>query len=357
MKAYSKKAKITVVSASLFLLPFSCAYGETVVHTTRYHYDANVADNAPVIENFSKKESVSKQKSNFAANSGKKQKRRLPAPYSFEQAIDYAEMQPDDITIHKIYGMKDKYGNFSKWVYFDFLGDQGLYNRGDSFWGFADHTYLRLTMHIGQETNKIKPFVILSWHADVNRLYKKSPMKEDFKDPILDNKYKPTAIRIVFESGYEKSFPIEPRQIYGYNYLHFGLFLIEIGLNRGSYIVLSNEDIWEIYRHGNIANVCLDDGYGTGNVSFFYSGEKQEEHKRQLTYGFQHIARLLNVNKNTIIAEREKREALERKEYRENVRAELKERVRKELVEKDLLKEVREEVQEEIKLDKENGQF
>jgi len=337
------------------------------VHTTRYHYGvANAGGDSqgekPVAE------INAKSKANAEANNTPKKLRR-PRPYSWEQAVGYAEMYPEDITPHKIGGYKDKYGNFSKWRCIDFLGDQGLCNRGDSFWGRPSHTFLRFTIHYGQETNEPTPFATIIWAADINRRHQ-NDLNSNYADMNINNnnyelkKISPKYLRIVFESGYEKEFPTDMENMRWLHYANFNIFDIltpwsrifpwffptSIGYKRSGYIFLTYEDLWDIYKHGNIVNVYLDDGHGlgmgTGQLSFFYSGEKQEEHKRQLTYGIEHMIRLLNINPATVAYDRKQREDEERKAHYDKVREEVKNEIYKDEIRKEIMEEVRKEYRE-----------
>lgn len=361
IRNWAKKLNICAVAGAM-LLTFTSANAETIVHTTRYNYDADNYANS--VENATALTATAKAKQN---GTKKKPTPRRPVPYTWEQAVEYAEMHPEDITPHKIGGYKDKYGNFSKWRCIDFLGDQGLMNRGNSFWGRPSHTYLRLVIHYGQETNAPTPFATIIWAADVNKRYQ-NDLNQNLNDRkrnnfITDNS-SPQYIRIVFESGYEKEFSTDLKNIRGLYYSNFNikdilLFPLSLllstsaGDKRSGYILLTNEDIWDIYKHGKIANVYLDDdkgmGLGTGQLSFFYSGNKQEEDKIQLTYGFEHIVRLLDITPATLEGERILRKRQEDKEYREKLREE----VRKEIMKEEMRKEILEEVREEYKLGKE----
>lgn len=354
------KAKVCAIIGAL-LSSSSLTYAETVVHTTRHYSDklnvaSDLSNETPLAE------IKVKSRDNNANNKPKKTKR--PQPYSWDDALDYAKMYPEDITPHKIGGYKDKYGNFSNWRCIDFLGDQGLMNRGNSFWGRPSRTYLRLAIHYGQETNPIRPFATIIWAADVNKRYQ-NDLNQNLNDTNINdtnidkNTSHPKYIRIVFESGYEKEFSTDLDTMRGASYsifniydilFPFSLFFSTVGDQRSGYIILTSEDIWDIYKHGNIANVYLDDnkglGLGTGQLSFFYSGEKQEEHKRQLTYGIEHMVRLLNINPATVAYDRKQREDAEKKTRYDKVRSEAKEQVYMEEMKKEVLAEVREEIRE-----------
>ena len=359
LQKYTKAAKIFAITGAL-LCSTSLVYAETVVHTTRHYRDSlNAAKNAADDESLA--EINTKSKHNVADNKPKKTRR--PAPYSWEDALDYAMMYPEDITPHTLGGYKDKYGNFSKWCCLDFLGDQGLCNRGDSFWGRPSHTFIRFTIQYGQVTNNITPFPVIIWAGDINR-YEKDPYDRNPYNNVQE-KREPRYLRIVFESGYEKEFPTDYKQTKWYYYKNFNIydilflplslfFPISVADRRKGYIFLTSEDVWDIYKHGNIANIYLDDGHGfgmgTGQLSFFYSGEKQEEHKRQLNYGIEHMVRLLNINPATLAYERQQNKIATEKEYRENEKNKLKEEVKRDMMRKELLEEVKKEAQEEIKL-------
>lgn len=360
---YAKRLKVCVATCAL-LLTAASANAETVVHTTRYNYDAE--NYASDIENATTLTGTAKVKQQNKNTAGAKKgpTPRRAVPYTWEMAVEYAQMHSEDITPHKIGGYKDKYGNFSNWRCIDFLGDQGLMNRGNSFWGRPSRTYLRLAIHYGQETNPIRPFATIIWAADVNKRYQ-NDLNQNLNDTNINdtnididkNTSHPKYIRIVFESGYEKEFSTDLDTMRGASYsifniydilFPFSLFFSTVGDQRSGYIILTSEDIWDIYKHGNIANVYLDDnkglGLGTGQLSFFYSGDKQEEDKQQLTYGFEHIVRLLNISPATLEGERILKKKQEEKEYRDKLRKEVREEIIKEEIRKEILEEVREEV-------------
>ena len=363
IRNWAKKLNICAVAGAM-LLTFTGANAETIVHTTRYNYDAdnyaNSVENATALTATAK----AKQKNNGVK---KKPTPRRSVPYTWEMAVEYAEMHPEDITPHKIGGYKDKYGNFSKWRCIDFLGDQGLMNRGNSFWGTPSRTYLRLAIHYGQETNAPKPFATIIWAADINKRHQNDLNQNSNDMNINNNELKnisPKYLRIVFESGYEKEFSTDMEKMRYLHYSNFNIYDIlyfplsiifptSVGYKRSGYILLTNEDIWDIYKHGNIVNVYLDDdkglGLGTGQLSFFYSGNKQEEDKIQLTYGFEHIVRLLDITPATLEGERILKKRQEDKEYRDKIREE----VKKEIIKEEIRKEILEEVREEYKLGKE----
>ena len=217
----------------------------------------------------------------------------------------------------------------------DFLGDDGLANRGNSILGIGNFTKLRVTLNYGQATVRSQPFAVIYWNF--NKLYDK-------------NTSNPHTINIVFESGYVKA--ISTAKEWYAAYLHRGLVVNTFASDYSGSALLTREEIWDIYQHGKIANVYLDNG-GYGGVSFFYSGNKQEEHKQQLTYGFEHMVRLLNITPATLAYERNIRLAAEKKAYRNGLRSEVKNEIYKEEIKKELGKEIMEEVREEYRLDKE----
>lgn len=324
IRNWAKKLNVCAIAGAM-LLTFTSANAETIVHTTRYNYDAdnyaNSVENAMALTATAK----AKQKNNGVK---KKPTPRRSVPYTWEMAVEYAEMHPEDITPHKIGGYKDKYGNFSRVRVLDFLGDAGLSNSGMSFWGTPDHTFLRVTLDYGQATNPRKPIAIIGWATD--RRY-------------LGNDV-PTYLKIVFESGYEKKILITGKMLKT-SYINWALFFPTFASKYSSHVELTNEDVWDIYKHGDIANVYIDDGY-KGGTSFFYSGNKQEEHKRQLTYGFEHMVKLLDITPATLAYERTKREAAEKKEYQDKLRTEAKTEIYKEEIKKEISDEVKKEYQE-----------
>lgn len=316
---YIKSAKILGIVGAFLLFGGSFVYAETVVHTE-------------------KSDTVrAKARANLNATANKKEiTPRKPVPYTWDQAVEYAKMHKEDITPHKYGGYKDKFGNFSRLRTLDFLGDEGLANRGNSILGFPDFTYLRLWINYGQGTEKTQPFAVISWNF--NRL---SGFNEE----------NPQVCNIVFESGYVKQLSTSS-QWYSAGYIHSGILVYSWASDRGGSVVLSNEDIWDIYKHGDIANVYVNYG-GSRNINFFYSGNKQEEHKKQLTYGFEHLTRLLNINPSTLEYERRQRKIYEINQYRGKIRSKLKNEIKAKILEEEFKKEVQEEVREEIRSENE----
>ncbi|MBO6178221.1 MAG: hypothetical protein J6O04_03530 [Selenomonadaceae bacterium] len=362
IQVYKRLANVLGLSG-LLILSNASVNAETIVHTTRYSYDTETsANNSPQVEKTNYK---APSKANNKSVKKNEIKPHRPIPYSWDAAVDYAKIYPEDITIHKIGGYKDKYGNFSKWRCLDFLGDQGLCNRGDSFWGVPEQTYLRIMIHYGQETNPPMPFALIIWAADINRYEKDNNDRNPYHR--VQEKREPRFLRIVFESGYEKEFSTDWKDTNWYYYRNFNIYDIlyfplslfiptSVADRRKGYIFLTSEDVWDIYKHGNIANVYLDDGRGfgmsTGTLSFFYSGDKQEEHKEQITYAFEHMVSILNINPATLAYEKNKRKETEEREYREKIRSRLKNEVKQDMIVKDLMEEVKEEVKAEIQLGK-----
>ncbi len=242
--------------------------------------------------------------------------------------MGYAEMYPEDITPHKYGGYKDQYGNFSKMRILDFLGDEGLANRGNSIFGIGNWTSLRITLNYGQETVPTQPFAAILWN---------------FNKMMDWNTSNPQTVNIVFESGYVKTLSTS-KEWYSL-YYHPGIVWNTWASHYGGSVLLTNEDVWEIYKHGNIANVYVDNG-GYGKVHFFYSGEKQEEHKRQLTYAFEHLMRLLNITPATLAYERTQRKVFEKRAYRDKLTAEAKNEIYKDEIRKEIMEEVRKEYRE-----------
>lgn len=325
IRNWAKKLNICAVAGAM-LLTFTSANAETIVHTTRYNYDAdnyaNSVENATALTSTAK----AKQKNNGATK--KKPTPRRSVPYTWEMAVEYAEMHKEDITVHKYGGYKDQYGNFSRMRVLDFLGDEGLANRGNGILGFPDFTYLRLTLNYGQATGSTQPYAIISWNFN----------------KLAGNSSSNQILNIVFESGYVKQISTSTEWS-SWIYKHSGVLVYTWANDRGGSIWLTNEDIWDIYKHGDIANVYVSSS-GYKNINFFYSGNKQEEHKRQLTYGFEHLVKLLGITPATIEYDRAKRKAYEKQAYRDRLANGVKEEIYKEEIKKEISDQVKQEYQE-----------
>lgn len=250
---------------------------------------------------------------------------RLPKPMDYDNAVLYQIKNSKDIVSHK-YTQKDTDGNKKKLRIFDFLKNEGLYHSGNTLAGVADRSSLRLQLNYGFEGKVQKPVASIVWLADLAG------------NP--NNGYKPKYVRIVFDSGYVKELALQGWQ--------YQLELIN-GVFRSSWahcfwgaIDLSNMDIYDIVEHGNIAAVYVDDGNNNPR-HFFYSGNKDTENKASLTRGFQHIAKILDINNITIQQELSEYQINAEQERKSKLRAEIQKEINdekeREAIKKELLSE------------------
>ena len=240
----------------------------------------------------------------------------LPTPMTYSEALIYQKKNETDIKSH-LYTDKDVDGNKKKFRLFDFLGNNGLNNGGNS--ERADHTALRLTLSYGAEGSDGKPIAKIVWNADLAGNPK--------------NGYEPHKMSIVFNSGYIKEIPLQ-----GWEYREDwrrGLFSTYWANNFWGAVLLNDVDIYDISQHGDISAVYIDDGAGNAR-HFFYSGDKQAKEKAAFTRGFQHIIKLLDIDSDTVkqeIADQQAKAAAAEK-------AKMKEEIKKELEREALKKEI-----------------
>lgn len=247
---------------------------------------------------------------------------KLPHPMTYEEAALHQEKYSEDITLHR-YTEKDIDGNKKKLRIFDFLKSEGLSHSGNTLVGVADRTSLRLAISYGFEGNSTKPIAYIAWSADLAG------------NP--DHGYKPNYIRIVFESGYIRELPLQ-----GWQYqaeLIRGVFVNSWGHCFWGSINLSDIDIYDILQHGNIVAVYVDDGNNNPR-HFFYSGDKDTRNKTIFVRGFQHIAKILDVNNDTIQGELADQKANAEKERKAKLRVEIQKEINDEKEREAMKKEI-----------------
>lgn len=245
----------------------------------------------------------------------------LPIPMTYSEALIYQKKNEVDIKSH-IYTGKDIDGNKKKFRSFDFLGNTGLNNGGNT--NYADHTFLRLTLSYGPEGSDGKPIAQIGWDADLAG------------NP--NNGYEPHKMSIVFNSGYIKELPLQ-----GWQYqqeFRNGFFSSFWSNTFWGSISLNDVDLYDISQHGDICAVYVDDGAGNAR-HFFYSGDKQVKERAAFTRGFYHIVKLLDINSDTIKQEI----AIQQAQKAEEEKAKMKEEIKKELQRESLKKEVLNEIE------------
>ena len=226
-------------------------------------------------------------------------------PMPYEEALRYQQAHGKDIVVSN-YTTKDKYGNKNTERIFDFLGKKGFVNSGGSISGISNTSALRLTVNYGFANDPEPPSVSLSWGGGF--------------DGPPQNGFAPTGLNVVFSDGDVKSLDLQ-----GYNYSAqwvTGLLYTSISHFYSGSILLSPFDVYGMTHHGSVAAAHLTTGDG-GMRHLFYSGDKNRKQKEQMTRGLNHIAKMMDVNENTIeivadAAERNRKETL-KQEIREEV--------------------------------------
>jgi len=148
-------------------------------------------------------------------------------------------------------------------------------------------------------------------------------------------------MRIIFESGYTKELLLQ-----GWQYqeqLINGVFTSSWGHCFWGEIALSDVDIYDILQHGNISAVYVDDGNNQAR-HFFYSGDKDTKNKAILTRGFRHIAKILDIDSDTIKQELVDQQAQIEEQRKAKMRAEIKKEItdekEREAMKKEILNEM-----------------
>ena len=255
------------------------------------------------------------------------------AAMSYEKALQYQAMHADDVIKHNA-KMKDIYGEKNVCRYFSLLKKNGVMHTGGSgAGGKGKRTLLNLVINYGFENIDTEPYAYIRWGVDL--------------DGHPDSGYAPKNLFITFEDGFVKTIGL---QGYEYKYEKLPGFLapVRCHLYHGR-IKLNDVEIYDIYSHGNIAAVSIDDGNGGDNIEgirhFFYSGEKDLEEKALLTRGFRHTIKILEIDPSTIEAKRiayaKEAEKLRLEQLRKEVEREIKEDAEREALKKQILEEMK----------------
>lgn len=248
--------------------------------------------------------------------------KNVHAAMTYEEALRYQKLYPDEIYARKV-KMKDTYGEKNNIRVFNLLKKEGvLHTGGSTMGGKGERTGINLLINYGFEDEEIEPYAYIRWAADLEG----SP----------EGNYAPEKMFIVFEDGFIKTIDLQGWE-YKYQQL-MGWFSTMWCHTYGGRIKLSDVDIYDIYSHGKISAVSIDDGVKGDNLNgvkhFFYSGTKDSEEKELLTKGFAHAVKILEIDPNTI---EQKRIALEKEEENKRI----------EKVKKEVEKEIREEMERE----------
>ena len=251
---------------------------------------------------------------------------KLPMPMTYAQAVLYQKQHQKEIYISD-YRTKDKFGNKNTQRVFDLMGKYGFSNSGGSLSGVADITELRLSICYGFSNENIRPYVVLYWGGNF--------------DGAPDKGFAPTMFVLVFEDGYSKNLNLE-----GYSYTRRwfeGIFVNTWSHYYSGTIKLDDFALFDMVQHGNVAGAYLATAYG-GMRHLFYSGDKNIEHKKRMTKGLQHACVMMNINADTITAERKNIEFSAEVLKRETMKAEIK----NEIIDEYEREKIRQEVKKEL---------
>ena len=255
------------------------------------------------------------------------------AAMSYEKALQYQAKYPNEIFVRNE-KCKDAYGEKNVERFFNMLKKNGVgHSGGSSVGGKGKRTFLNLLINYGFKNIESEPYAYIRWGADLEGHPEKG--------------YAPQSMNIVFEDGFVKTFSLQ-----GWEYRReklAGLFApVWCHLYHGR-IRLNDVDLYDIYSHGAIAAVSIDDGISGDNRDgikhFFYAGEKDLEEKALLTKGFAHTLKILEIDPSTIEAKRialaKEAERLRLEQLRKEVEKEIKEDAEREALKKQILEEMK----------------
>ena len=255
------------------------------------------------------------------------------AAMTYDEALKYQKLYPEEIYA-KNFKMKDSFGEKQNCRFFNLLKKEGvLHTSGSTMGGKGERTGINLLINYGFENSDEEPYAYIRWMADL--------------DGSPEGNYAPEKLFITFEDGFVKTLNLQGWE-YHYQQL-MGWFSAMWCHNYNGRIRLNDVDIYDIYSHGKIAAVSIDDGVKGDNFNgikhFFYSGDKDAEEKELLTKGFAHAVKILEIDPNTI---EEKRIALEKEiekqrleKMRKEVEQEIKEEMEREALKKQILEEMK----------------
>ena len=243
------------------------------------------------------------------------------AAMSYDQALQYQSMHSEEVKAftNKV---KDIYGEKNKCRYFGMMnGKRGHFNSGG---GLGQRTLLNFLVDYGFENIQSEPYAYIRWIADLAGR--------------PDKGYEPKYLNLVFADNYVKRFPLQ-----GWEY-HFitGPWFTSAHQYDGR-IKLTDVDLYEMSKHGNVLAISIDAGDGS-IVNFFYSGDKNKTEKQWFNNGVKHALKILEINDETMeakLAETQKLAEQERvAKLRAEVEAEIKADAEKEAMRKQILAEM-----------------
>lgn len=255
------------------------------------------------------------------------------AAMSYEKALQYQAKYPKEIFVSNR-KCKDAYGQKNVERFFNMLKKSGVsHSGGSAIVGKRTGTFLNLLINYGFKNIESEPYAYIRWSADLEG------------DP--EKGYAPKSMNIAFEDGFIKSLSLQ-----GWEYIYQegrGFFGPVWGHHYHGRIRLNEVDLYDIYSHGAIASVSIDDGVSGDNLDgvkhFFYSGEKDLKEKALLTKAFAHTLKILEIDASTIEAKRiayaKEAEKLRLEQLRKEVEQEIKEEAEREALKKQILEEMK----------------
>lgn len=257
---------------------------------------------------------------------------QVEAAMTYDEALHYQSLYPNEIYIRNE-KMKDIYGEKRVCHYFNLLQKNGVGHSRGVISGQGERTFINLIINYGFENTNSEPYAYIRWVADLAG------------NP--NGGYEPSKIYISFEDGFVKTINLQ-----GWEYKYqseFNMFSSWWAHAYHGRIKLNEVDLYDIYCHGKIAAVSIDDGVSGDNINgvvhFFYSGEKDSDEKTALTKGFAHAIKILEIDPTTIETKRlaleKEAEKLRIEKLRKEVEEEIKEEMEREKLKKQILEEMK----------------
>lgn len=263
---------------------------------------------------------------------------QVEAAMTYDEALKYQKLYPNEIYVRNI-KIKDAFGEKSNCRFFSLLKKEGVMHTGGStIGGQGQRTLINFVINYGFENANSEPYAYIRWVADL--------------DGSPEGNYAPEKMFITFEDGFVKSIELQ-----GWEYHYQELVGWFSGMwchNYSGRIKLNDVDIYDIYSHGKIAAVSIDDGIKGDNFNgikhFFYSGDKDAEEKELLTKGFAHAVKILEIDPNTIEEKRIMFEKEVEKQRLEKMRKEIEQEIKEEMEREALKKQILEEMKSKNKI-------
>lgn len=253
------------------------------------------------------------------------------AAMSYEEALRYQKLYPDEIIIRNE-KIKDVYGDKKVCRFFNLLKKNGQGHSRGIISGQGERTFINLLINYGFEDGDEEPYAYIRWMADLAG--------------TPSGGINPTKLYISFEDGFVKTIYL---QGFEYQYQSFAnAFSSWWAHCYSGRIKLNDVDIYDVYSHGKIAAVSIDDGRNGDNIEgivhFFYSGDKDSDEKELLTKGFSHIVKILEIDPDTIETKRTALKNELEKNRTEKLKKEIEQEIKEEMERESMKKQILEEM-------------